>query len=326
MKDLYIKNIDKSDSSYLGLVKEKGGVFNDPSWLEMFGNKLQLYGIFDANDSLMGAFTLYHTHLYGMRYIKNPITTPHGGLIYRNDSGNRYKWNSQEKAIHTCIAGFLLSLKAGIIQFNLPPEVRDVQPYLWKRFKVSPTYTYRLDLTADMVGIIGQFDGKLRSDITKAQKDGVETHICVSTDELIIVSDLVRKTLTRKTGTNSFTLIDKILTNFSSADRSFAFIARNGDQPVAAAYCVHDADTAYYILGGYNAGQKQRGAATVAILAAIQHARDLGLKTFDFEGSMIPQIEAFFRGFGGELTVKYSVHRAWLPIEMALKLVKREVY
>jgi len=145
MKDLYIRNIEKPDPSYLALAKEKGGVFNDPAWLDLFGSRLRLYGIFDAHDSLQGAFSLYHTYLYGLRYIKNPITTPHCGLIYRNESGNRYKWNSQEKAIHTCIADFLLTLKAAVIQFNLPPEVKDVQPYLWKGFKVSPTYTYRLN-------------------------------------------------------------------------------------------------------------------------------------------------------------------------------------
>jgi len=110
------------------------------------------------------------------------------------------------KAIHTLIADFLLTLKAAVIQFNLPPEVKDVQPYLWRGFKASPTYTYRLDLTADMEDIISQFDPKLRSDITKAQKDGVTVE---KTDDLKHVRDLVRKTLERKTGNNSYDLIDR---------------------------------------------------------------------------------------------------------------------
>ncbi|MFA5816710.1 MAG: GNAT family N-acetyltransferase, partial [Bacteroidales bacterium] len=316
---------DKQDPGYLALIQEKGSVFNDPAWLELFGNRLRLYGIYD-HDSLRGAFSLYHTRIYGLSYIKNPITTPHCGLIYCNESGNRYKRNSQEKAIHACIAGFLRTLKAGIIQFNLPPEVKDVQPYLWKGFKVSPTYTYRLDLTTDIEEIVSQFDPKLRSDITKAQKDSVETHKCVSKKDLIIVRDLVRKTLERKAGNNSYDLIDKILYDFSGAGKSFAFITKNGDQPLAAAYCVHDTTTAYYILGGYDADQKQRGAAGFTILSAIQYAKELGIQTFDFEGSMIPAIESFFRGFGGELTVKYAVHRAWLPVEMVLKFFKRSVY
>jgi len=95
---------------------------------------------------------------------------------------------------------------------------------------------------------------------------------------------------------------------------------------LAAACCIHDATTAYYILGGHDADKKQRGAAGIAVLSAIRYAKELGIKTFDFEGSMIPAIESFFRGFGGELTVKYAVHRANLPLEMLLKFVKREIY
>jgi len=322
MKDLYINEIDKQDPAYQALIQEKGSVFNDPVWLSLFGNRLRLYGIHD-HDSLRGAFSLYHTHIYGLSYIKNPITTPHCGLIYCNETGNRYKRNSQEKAIHACIADFLKTLKPAIIQFNLPPEVTDVQPYLWKGFKVSPTYTYRLDLRRDMEEIVSQFDGKLRSDIGKAQKDKIRVE---RTENLSIIRDLCKKSFDRQKKTIPYELIDRILDRFATPDNSFAFIARSGDQPCAAALCVYDATTAYYILGGYDPDNRQRGAAAYAIRSAIEYAREKGLSTFDFEGSMIPAIEGFFRGFGGELTVKYAVHRAKLPIEMVLKLVKREVY
>ena len=323
MKDLYIKEIDKQDHGYLALIQEKGGIFNDPAWLDLFGSRLRLYGIFAPPDLMVGAFSLYHTRICGLKYIKNPITTPHCGLIYRNEPGNRYKRNSHEKAIHTCIADFLRALKPAIIQFNLPPEVADAQPYLWKGFKVSPTYTYRLDLGTGMQDIFSQFNGKLRSDISKSQKDAVRVE---RTEDRSLVRDLVKKTFVRQKISISFELIDKILDRFSAPDNSFAFIAWQEDHLSAASFCVHDKTTAYYILGGYDQENRQRGAGSAALLASIEYARELGLQTFDFEGSMIPAIESFFRGFGGELTVKFSVHRAWLPVEMVLKMVKREVY
>jgi hypothetical protein len=64
----------------------------------------------------------------------------------------------------------------------------------------------------------------------------------------------------------------------------------------------------------------------MSMVEAIRHARDLGLQTFDFEGSAIPPVEAYFRGFGGKLTPYFRVNKAWLPIEMVLKFFKRRLF
>ena len=59
------------------------------------------------------------------------------------------------------------------------------------------------------------------------------------------------------------------------------------------------------------------------IRAAILKAKEMGLQVFDFEGSIVPPIERYFRGFGGKLTPIFSVHKAWLPIEIGLKMMPK---
>ncbi len=316
MKELSIAEIDRRDPQYQALLENRGTIFNDPDWLDLFGSQLSLYGIFDPQKNLVGAFTLLHTRIKGLSYLKNPLTTPHNALIYRNDADSLFKRNSFDKSLHTSIADFLKKQHAGMIQFSLPPEVKDVQPYLWKGFKVSPSYTYQLNLSAADDQILAGFDPKLRSDITKAQKDGVTVE---RTADLESVRALV-------TGKSDPGLIKKIVHDFSQTGKSFAIAANKDGRMAAAGYCVFDSTTAYYILGGYDSDQKQRGAAGYALEGAILHAKSLGLKVFDFEGSMVPSIESFFRGFGGELTPKFTVHRAILPIELVLKFVKRSIY
>lgn len=39
----------------------------------------------------------------------------------------------------------------------------------------------------------------------------------------------------------------------------------------------------------------------MSLYYSILHARDLGLRVFDFEGSGVPEIEEYFRSFGGSL-------------------------
>nr|HPR68216.1 methicillin resistance protein [Kiritimatiellia bacterium] len=61
----------------------------------------------------------------------------------------------------------------------------------------------------------------------------------------------------------------------------------------------------------------------LAVWEAIRHAKEAGLETFDFEGSVIPPIERFFRGFGGRLTPYYTVNKGWRPLETAMKFLRR---
>jgi len=323
MKEFLIRKIEIRDPQYLELNQAIGGVFNDPAWLELFGSRLRLYGIFDGRETLIGAFNLLHTRIYGLKYLKNPLCTPHNALIYKNEGESVYKRNAFEKSLHTSIAAFLKTRNASVIQFGLAPEMKDVQPYLWEGFKVSPSYTYQLNLNIDQNQILAGFDGKLRSDIAKAGKDGVTVE---KTEDFISVGALVRKSLDRRPTTEDGRSIERILSEYPKTGKSFAISANRNGRMIAAAYCVFDSTTAYYILGGYDPDQKQRGAAAFALQGAILHARSIGLKVFDFEGSMVPSIEAFFRGFGGELVPRFTVHWAKLPVEMALKFIKRSVY
>jgi len=52
-------------------------------------------------------------------------------------------------------------------------------------------------------------------------------------------------------------------------------------------------------------------------------AREKGLKTFDFEGSMIPEVEKYFREFGGTLIPYYVAYKAPTALKLILKLNKR---
>jgi hypothetical protein len=120
--------------------------------------------------------------------------------------------------------------------------------------------------------------------------------------------------------------VDEILFGYADEGNSYAFTAHCEGRAIAACFVVHDQRTAYYLMGGYDERAGHHAAGPAAMFAAIRHAREMGLETFDFEGSVIPPIERYFRGFGGRLTPYLTVNRAWLPIEMLLKLRKRTLF
>lgn len=76
----------------------------------------------------------------------------------------------------------------------------------------------------------------------------------------------------------------------------------------------------YYVFGGHEQGvTSARDAGALAGWSAILDAKAAGKEALDFEGSMAPAIERFFRGFGPTLHTAHSIRRAPFFVELALK-------
>ena len=319
-----IKQVKKCDREhYEKCAKEYGTIFNSLDWLSIFGDKVHIYGIYDKGGVLIGGFNLYKEKKYGFSVYSNPPFTPAIGPFLKVNAQNPVSVMDTWKKTLTLMADFIEKLPYSVVSFLLNRNIIDMQPFIWKKFKVNPVYTYLLNLSVSIEDIWKRMSNERRKNINKARKDGL--HVTKITDYEIIKA-LVLKTYSRQMkGIKEFYL-NKILFDFANSNNSFAFVTYGNDNAFACSFCVYDFDTAYYLLGGYNHKNKHHGAGTLSMWESIKYAKELGLKYFDFEGSMVPKIERYFRGFGGQLTPYYRVNKASLPIEMLLKLFKRELF
>jgi lipid II:glycine glycyltransferase (peptidoglycan interpeptide bridge formation enzyme) len=71
----------------------------------------------------------------------------------------------------------------------------------------------------------------------------------------------------------------------------------------------------YYLFGGMDEAYGDSGAKSLLFWKAINMASEKNL-TFNFEGSMIPGVERFFRSFGGELTPVYYIYKRKFPFNL----------
>ena len=308
---------------YYALAKEHGGVFYSSEWAEVFGAHLQQYGVFDGKDRLLGGFHLMEERRLGFRLLRNPPFTPVIGPLVLARAQNPVSLLEGRRKVSEAMAGFLARQQRAIVSVSLDHDVTDALAFHWSGFKTSPRYTYQIDLRRRVEEIVKDFSQTRRNDISKAMRDGL---VAERPDDLRVVGELVRGTFTRTQARLDGVVLDAILEKFATPQNSYGFVTRREGRPIAANFVIHDRRTAYYVLGGYDSGNGHHGAGALAIVAAIKAAKDLGLQTFDFEGSSIPPIERFFRGFGGRLAHHFTVSRAWLPLEMALKFSKRNLF
>lgn len=319
-----IKRIDSTQLPvYTQLANDFGTIFNSVPWIQLYGNNLELYGIFDKDQKLIAAFYLYKTKMFGLTYYKNPPYTPHIGWCYKNKASNKANALTFDKNLIAELADFINSLKAGLYTLAMPYTLNDAQPFVWKKFKTVPNYTYHLDLGLSTEELLQNMSADKRNSLKKAEKDGIKTTLV---EDYIEVERLILKTFSRKQKSIDEAFVKKILHDFAKSENSFAFVSSLNGIPISTAFCIFDKTTCYYLLGGYDNENKHQGAGVSSIWNAIQHAKGKGLTAFDFEGSMLPEVEKFFRGFGGDLIPYYTINKAFLPVEMALKFMKRELF
>jgi hypothetical protein len=281
----------------------QGTLFHTTLWLKAAGVPFQLLGCFRGSE-LRGGFAL---NIVGNRMAGMPhgTLTPYLGVLYSRPEGKYVTELSNNKEIGVAIASFLKS-EFKQVNISFPPEVIDLMPFRWQGFTSRIGYTYRLSLR-DLNVAFDNMDAVRRRNIISAEKAGVQVDGGASLDQVLRLHE---KTFERQRLAPHYSqAVKNIERALSSANRCRAFLARSQDgNPLGGVWIVWDEKRAYYLLGGYDHDAKSNNAVALAMWRAIQFASvDLKLLEFDFEGSIIPPVERFFRKFGGTLTPVYSI-------------------
>ncbi len=311
------------ESRYDALAHAHGTVFHTLAWTNLFDGRLQRYGLYDEGGDLIGGFVLYHDRRFGGRLYCNPPFTPEVGPFLRVAASNPVKVAEIWKTALSRMCELLESLPYAVVSISLHKHVVDLQPFVWKHFKVVPGYTYVLDLSVPLDEIWAGMSNERRKNIKKARRDGVRVE---PAQALARVEELARATFARQGVKIAEDVLRRVLFDFADEENSFAFVAYRDTRPVAAAFCISDQTTAYYLFGGHEPDGGHTGAGALCLWEAISEAKRRGLLYFDFEGSMNPNIERFFRGFGGRLTPYFRANKARLPLEMVLKFFNRSLF
>lgn len=300
------------------------GVFASKKWLSIYGDALTLIGIYKDEHQLIGGFYFLNTKKYGFTFLKLPPYTPHCGLFFISDSKNNSSINNFSKEVMNEVCTFFTNQKSALTVLAFPSAIIDFQPFIWEKYKVIPNYTYRISLEKTIEDIKSNFDSKNRNVINKSNKEEVVVKENVLDKEELyqfFVDSL------NTTDANIYsTELKNVFTKFSDDTNSFSVSAYKNNELLGNVFCVFDEKNCYYLLGGVNKKSGVQGVNNLLVQKSIEKAKELGCKTFDFEGSMLKGVEKFFRSFGPELVPYFTVNKASLPLEILLKFKKRELF
>ncbi len=298
----------------------QGTVYHKSYWLKESGDRAVIYGCFSGGE-LYAGIPLVYKQKFGMKIAARFDGTRYGGVLFKNQDSKYVTKLSKEKEASRKIAQ---RLKADfhVVIFGCSPGSVDLQPFIWEGFSPGLQYTYIIQLSRSLENIWNDMGESTRRSIRKAEKDGIDI---VLSDDFNQTCNLVQKTFTRQSKKSHLDSI-AFYQNGVLAQRKqcTSFLARNKDgEYIAVAYMVWDNKRRYYQRGGYDFEKGHYGASPLAIWEAIKFAKEkLDLEEFDFEGSMIPPLERFFRGFGGQLTGSYNA--MWVKPYLKIALFVKE--
>lgn len=233
----------------------------------------------------------------GFTILQMPKLTQVLGPWIKYPPGQKYetKLKHEEKIISELIS---LLPKFHYFKQKFHHQYQNWLPFYWHGFTQTSNYTYVIEDTSNLYKVFDEFNGSTKRQVKKAEKI---LRVSESND-LEKFYEINKKSFEKNSMKIPYSFsfvkrLDEALHNHAA--RKILLATDEDNNLHAAIYLVYDSNSVYYLMGGIDNAFSSSGAQSLLMWKGIQLASQLG-NTFDFEGSMIKQVERFFRSFGAQ--------------------------
>ncbi|MFC1475988.1 GNAT family N-acetyltransferase [Candidatus Zixiibacteriota bacterium] len=242
--------------------------------------------------------------------------------LYSQPLGSYGGWIGQQLPEHLdAVSGLLRQLRRPTVaEFVITPYV-SADPIGYPGRKIE-RQRYALDLSAE--GDNGHWSTRLRPDMARnlktAQQHGWRIDVVESIADVLSQQNLWAETVARHGRTFDpvrWKLYQLLVEHCSIGRQLFWWTATDDRGPAATMICFHSADRFFYFDGAMDLDRKDGRPMFVLFAQALNTARELGCRIFDF-GSGPKQaagLARFKEGWGARAETYYEYHfrRAWWP-------------
>lgn len=229
--------------------------------------------------------------------ISQPMLTQTNGvwIKYPDDQKNSTRLSYEKQTINEIIND-IEKLNIYSYNQNFKYNFTNWLPFYWRGYKQTTRYSYVINDLTDLKKIFDNFDHAKRQNIRKAEKI-VKVKFDLGCNEFY---ENHKMTLNRQGESISYPyeLFEKIYNECYKRNQGKIFYAVDESNNIhAALFIIWDENSAYDLISTIDPQFRYSGAANLLVYEAIKHTSNY-TKVFDFEGSMIENVENSFRQFG----------------------------
>ena len=248
-------------------------------------------------DQVTGVWPYPKEQKIGISISRNPALTPYLGphVFFPKDLKESKKDNYEHEVLRS-----LFQKVPNIKIWNAAcrPGLKQIGLFKEHEFNTGFRQTFIIDLCESEDNLLGAMHEDFRRSIRKASTDITITN---ETELIDLLYEYQVATLVRNKESINYTkekmkeLFQKSLQMNSCA----LWVARKEGKILAMLWNLRDDVRAYYLVSSKNPEIDDNHVMPALVWHAMKHSKSLGKISFDFEGSMIPGVERFFRNFGG---------------------------
>jgi lipid II:glycine glycyltransferase (peptidoglycan interpeptide bridge formation enzyme) len=247
---------------------------------------------------------------FKFKIIRNPYLTPYSGFLFTE--------KISEPAHRCAVMNEILKQLPDFDELHLDLHPDCETDYSSDDFVISTKRTNILSLP-DMTEVYDGYKAALKRQIRKARNlVSVEER-----DDIGLFYKLYESTFEKqdKKAVTPFAALEKVWQLCKKMNCGRLLFARDHAGRVHAALLLtYDEETAYYLAGGTDAAFYGSGAMSLLMHSAIEISALSGRKKFDFEGSMLPGVNRFFKNFNPDEKLYTSISRM---DSMLLQMIKK---
>ena len=265
-----------------------------------------MYEILEINEGggVRAAWPIVCSKSDGAKHVCMPALTQKLGILFAPSAARPVEAQSKNQRRTTELIEQLGDTAS--FHQNFHENFIDWLPFYWQGYAQTTRYTYVLEDISDLTSVWNGMRPNHRRDIQRATRLGIRI---IDSLDIAKFLELNRKTFTRQ-GLEPLASDELILRldracSANAGRKIFAGVDSQG-RIHAAVYIAWANDTAYYLMGGSEPNLRKSGAQLLALWEAVIFANSV-VKRFDFEGSMLHQIEHGFRGFGARQVPYFSI-------------------
>lgn len=286
-----------------------GSVFHTSRWLSRVGLGLAIHVLRNDAGEIEAGVALVLNRKRGISGYHVPPYTPRFGPLVR--SSRKKQLGSIQSEEQELLADLLDRLPSvGHIDFVLAAGHQDVIPYLFRGWTCGMVITHQIrgavaDYMANLVKTKAYYLRKLEKKVAEGELNILVDH------SVAAVLELWRETAGYKNFKANLPVLESLFRDPAEGFWTCLRIQDAQARDLGGMVLVHDSHTAYNIVNAVRRDLEGDLKRTNVLLmdAGIRHCLQAGL-VFDFEGSMLPGVEDFYRTMGGRQTPTYRMQRS----------------